>query len=314
LYWQLNDVWPGASWSSVEWGGRWKPLQYSVRRAFAPVALGLVKDNGDKAGWTLTAYAANDNNIAVELVNVTLSLLHWRQSPHHRSSELARYSRLYVPSSSRVVLTTMEITESLLAGAGCNLRSCFIALTAAGGYITVGSVSGSVSGSAVSRASAAVNGANCIHTSASKDTIAVPRSLYPVYDFLTPIKDADLVSSVKISVGNFSVIGPYDIAFSISVSSTSPFLLLELDDDVSTTDHSGSQDKASSPSGVRGTRGLRGEGVTGPEAGWFSNNNFLAIAHESYRLTYTSYNRQIKIESFPKSLKVRVLQSAYSCS
>jgi beta-mannosidase len=36
LYWQLNDCWPGASWSSLEFGGRWKPLHHAARRFFAP--------------------------------------------------------------------------------------------------------------------------------------------------------------------------------------------------------------------------------------------------------------------------------------
>ncbi|KAF1017316.1 MAG: Exo-beta-D-glucosaminidase [Stenotrophomonas maltophilia] len=46
LYWQLNDVWPGASWSSVDYYGRWKALHYAARRFFAPVTLAALRDEG----------------------------------------------------------------------------------------------------------------------------------------------------------------------------------------------------------------------------------------------------------------------------
>ncbi len=36
LYWQLNDCWPVASWSSLEFTGRWKALHYAARRFYAP--------------------------------------------------------------------------------------------------------------------------------------------------------------------------------------------------------------------------------------------------------------------------------------
>ncbi len=36
IYWQLNDCWPVASWSSIEYTGRWKALHYAARRFNAP--------------------------------------------------------------------------------------------------------------------------------------------------------------------------------------------------------------------------------------------------------------------------------------
>jgi beta-mannosidase len=37
LYWQLNDCWPVVSWSSVDYYGRWKALQYYARRFYQDV-------------------------------------------------------------------------------------------------------------------------------------------------------------------------------------------------------------------------------------------------------------------------------------
>ncbi|MFH0909588.1 MAG: glycoside hydrolase family 2 protein [bacterium] len=44
LYWQLNDCWPVVSWSSVDYHGRWKALQYYAGRFYSPVLISIVRD------------------------------------------------------------------------------------------------------------------------------------------------------------------------------------------------------------------------------------------------------------------------------
>ncbi|KAM6439989.1 beta-mannosidase isoform 1-T1 [Liasis olivaceus] len=37
LFWQLNDIWQGPSWASLEYGGKWKMLHYFAKHFFAPL-------------------------------------------------------------------------------------------------------------------------------------------------------------------------------------------------------------------------------------------------------------------------------------
>ncbi len=55
IFWQLNDCWPVASWSSIDYYGRWKALQYYARRFYAPI---LVSPNVE--GSSMNVYIVSD--------------------------------------------------------------------------------------------------------------------------------------------------------------------------------------------------------------------------------------------------------------
>lgn len=43
LYWQLNDIWPTASWSSIDYYGRLKALHYYAKRFYSPVIISCME-------------------------------------------------------------------------------------------------------------------------------------------------------------------------------------------------------------------------------------------------------------------------------
>ena len=45
LYWQFNDCWPVASWSSRDYYGNWKALHYTVKRAYEDLLISTVQSN-----------------------------------------------------------------------------------------------------------------------------------------------------------------------------------------------------------------------------------------------------------------------------
>ena len=47
LYWQVNDCWPVASWSGMDYFGRWKAMHYYARRFFADLLLSPNEEGGE---------------------------------------------------------------------------------------------------------------------------------------------------------------------------------------------------------------------------------------------------------------------------
>jgi beta-mannosidase len=47
LYWQIDDCWPVASWSSIDYYGRWKALQYYARRFYSDLLISPFVEKGE---------------------------------------------------------------------------------------------------------------------------------------------------------------------------------------------------------------------------------------------------------------------------
>jgi beta-mannosidase len=68
LYWQIDDCWPVASWSSIDYTGRWKALQYYARRFYSELLLSPHEENG-----SLNFYIVSDRPQATAAqLNVSL--------------------------------------------------------------------------------------------------------------------------------------------------------------------------------------------------------------------------------------------------
>ncbi len=74
LYWQLNDTWPVASWSSLDYGGSWKVLHYMARRFFQPVAVAAIpSDDGTQIRISLVNDTRSDITVTINLSLLSLA-------------------------------------------------------------------------------------------------------------------------------------------------------------------------------------------------------------------------------------------------
>ncbi|MBA7539122.1 hypothetical protein ES705_31401 [subsurface metagenome] len=65
LYWQLNDCWPVASWSSLDYFLRWKALHYYAKRFYRPI-FPSVKEGTDEVEFWITNDSTTHSEVRLD--------------------------------------------------------------------------------------------------------------------------------------------------------------------------------------------------------------------------------------------------------
>ncbi len=81
MYWQFNDCWPAISWSSVDYNGIWKALQYKVKNIYKDILISVIENDGfieifmvsDKrqettGKLTISVYNIENNNLSDRII------------------------------------------------------------------------------------------------------------------------------------------------------------------------------------------------------------------------------------------------------
>jgi beta-mannosidase len=102
LYWQLNDCWPTASWSSIDYFGRWKALQYYARRFYDDI---------------LVSPYAHDNVVDVYVVSDKIESfmgkIRLKLQDFHGNTLLEQTKDVYIPAQSSAIYLSLDKRDLL---------------------------------------------------------------------------------------------------------------------------------------------------------------------------------------------------------
>jgi beta-mannosidase len=105
IYWQYNDCWPVASWSSVDYYGRWKALHYMARRFYAPV---LVSGLENITNQSVAVYVTSD------LLKSNSAQLTWEVTDPKGESLLKGNEKLQLAAQTSQMVKQLDLRD--LAG------------------------------------------------------------------------------------------------------------------------------------------------------------------------------------------------------
>ena len=113
LFWQLNDSWPVVSWSSIDYYGNWKAMQYQSQRAFAPVLINAIKEGDD-----LCVYLISDELQDRDDVRLTVELMDFDGKSHGKWTQngklTANTSMLFLKKRVDEFLSKQDAVTSFL--------------------------------------------------------------------------------------------------------------------------------------------------------------------------------------------------------
>jgi beta-mannosidase len=102
LFWQYNDCWPVASWSSVDYYGRWKALHYLARRFYAPI---LVSGLEHPQSRTIDTFITSD------LLEKRSGTFSWNVTDLNGKSFVKGCQPVEIPASASQKITTLDFGQ-----------------------------------------------------------------------------------------------------------------------------------------------------------------------------------------------------------
>lgn len=117
LYWQLNDIWPTVSWSSLEFGGQWKMMHYYAREMFKDLIVTAYVDGGH-----LKVAVVHDFGELPKSVELEVQLFHWAS---FKPAFTQRLPNLKIKKGD-VTHVFDQSLHKLLSDHRCSKETCFV--------------------------------------------------------------------------------------------------------------------------------------------------------------------------------------------
>jgi beta-mannosidase len=126
VFWQYNDTWPGMSWASVDYFGRWKALHYMARKFYAPV---LVSGLENLENGTVDIFVTSDRLEACQ------GVLTWNVTDLQGKSLAQASAKIEIEARNSRKIQTLDVGK-VIGHLGKNEVLTWLKLTVAGEVVS----------------------------------------------------------------------------------------------------------------------------------------------------------------------------------